>query len=207
MDGNPIDALLSADPRQLAQIFVTAPERYDFIDDRLFDLWARVATVGSIPPDLEEPEFGADRFNTARDKLVRAGKSDDDPLLSAAHTTRYWMSTGLFIWKTLRDSPQSLIDRLRRLPADDVIVDLLLSVLWLGGDTPERGAFATVVEACRDTKLVSDKLYEELLEGAEDDQKMRSWLCPMLERSRRRREPASVRVARKCALTLMRRTG
>lgn len=108
MEGNPIDALLSADPRHLAQIFVTAPERYDFIDDRLFDLWARVATVGLIPPDLEEPEFGADRFNTARDRLVRAGKSDDDALqllLSAAHTTRYWMSTGLFIWKTLRDSP------------------------------------------------------------------------------------------------------
>ena|GEM_PF-5723903 len=87
MEGNPIDALLSADPRHLAQIFVTAPERYDFIDDRLFDLWARVATVGLIPPDLEEPEFGADRFNTARDRLVRAGKSDDDALqllLSAA---------------------------------------------------------------------------------------------------------------------------
>ena len=179
MEGNPIDALLSADPRHLAQTFVTAPERYDFIDDRLFDLWARVATVGLIPPDLEEPEFGADRFNTARDRLVRAGKSDDDALqlvLSAAHTTRYWMSTGLFIWKTLRDSPQSLIDRLRRLPADDVIVDLLLSVLWLGGDTPEQGAFATVVEACRDTKLVSDKLYEELLEGAEAS--LQHWAQP-----------------------------
>lgn len=174
LEGGPLtEGLLGADAHELGKCLVANPDLNNEVDDRLFHLWVRAANETTMPPMPPfKPELGFDRFGAWHEKMVAAGMNDrgarDHLLIKLAQHSRWWPSTGVWVWEQLARDPQAFCERVLTHESSDIrFVDVLTSVLWLPEGALEAGAAEAVRKACSSPDRVPDDTLARLRKDSE----------------------------------------
>lgn len=187
LEGGPfIDALLGIDAFVLSRAVVSDFECLDAVSRRLLFLWTRVAqTSSSSPTPPAMPELGFDRFGACVQELTAMGVHGDAALdytlVHQALASRWWPSTGVYVWERLAEDAPGFIERVRSVPrGDDKLASVLMSFAWLPSGLLAAGGGELLRKVCSMPSLVPDRAFAQLVE---DDQ-AREALKPV-QRSKR----------------------
>ena len=170
LDGGPFkESLTNLDGHYLSYGCVTGVEVHNDVEARLAFVWCHCASRDTMPPMPKNPELGFDRFGLTLDALIRAGTPAevalDHLLVRKAQYSRWWPSTGVYVWERLLADAEALSrSALDHASGQQLLADMLMSVLWLPEGVLAAGAAAVVRDVCRSSALVPDRTIEVLRE-------------------------------------------
>ena len=174
LEGDPFsEVLLQLDAHDLSYGFTTWAETLDETNRRLLFLWARCALQSSMfPMPSAPPELGFDRFGAWVEELTGVGVRRDVALeyvlVHSAQHSRWWASTGVYVWERLAENRAGFIERVRSASnGDRHLANVLMSVAWLPKDLLAPGGRALLREVCATPSLVPAASFAALLEDDE----------------------------------------